>query len=46
MAMRATKRCVEGNSQSTEDDVPTGFTILSHQMVEHLELDEQIQPTD
>ena len=28
-ASRATKHCVESNPKSTEDDMPTGFEILS-----------------
>ena len=46
MATRAIKHCVEGNLKSTEDNAPAGFKILSHQKSEHLEPDEQMQPTD
>ena len=42
---RAIKRFVEGIPKSTENKAPAGFEILSHQKSEHLELDEQIQPT-
>ena len=46
MARRTTNRCVEGNPKSTENNSPTGFEILSRQKVEHLEPDQQMQPTD
>ena len=42
---RAIKRYVEGIPKSTENKALTGFEILSHQKSEHLELDEQLQPT-
>ena len=46
MAMRAIKRCVEGHPKSPEDDALAGFEILSGQKIEHLEPDEQTQPSN
>ena len=36
---------IEGMPKSTENKAPAGFKILSRQKSEHLELDEQMQPT-
>ena len=42
---KAIKHFLEGIPKSTENKAPAGFKILSRQKSEHLELDEQMQPT-
>ena len=44
-SVRAIKRFVEGVPKSTENKAPAGFEILLRQKSEHLQLDDQTQPT-